>query len=539
MDQKQIIVPLVSAGASATIAIIAVLTFLQPTSESPVTGPIIVISEVQLRSIASMIDSEIEPNKPIFRNDTDGSTSSEIREKIKQEIDKGKELNLANTLTHIDISMMEESDPGTWEFLGDQYFQENDYIVSFALYGKALEDDPDNARILSKLGLLNLIGNNFRQSFFYYDRSLEVDPTYVPSLSNLGFMYALIGENIKAEQAFNKALDINDSHIPLLNNMALYKALRGQYQDSLVFFQQIQELSPNNSKFLSNYELITSLNEQDKLEKSDNIRTTMERLNLDFNHSVALMSDDVLTQFIPNVKFEGNFADVDSMLLYAEQFNDNKMHDLAEWYYLQILQTHPSSPVARTGLAYTYESSHRFDDASFHYNEVLKANPNHLQALVGLGNVALKQYNLNNATNYYEQVLDSDPKNHNAMIGLGNVALTTGNFVKALDIYNNVLDMDEGNVNAIKATALAYLIHDDFDTASSFYATALDLTNNQDLDSLHGYGLTLTLAGKEDEAKAYLEKHRLEIDYINTAYDRLVRNLPINQTSSIVDDLKN
>jgi tetratricopeptide (TPR) repeat protein len=99
-------------------------------------------------------------------------------------------------------------------YLADKARGEGSADVAISTYHKALEVEPENARVNQNLGLAFSMTRSLDQAVEAYRRSLEIDGSQPLTLVNLGIAYDEQGQAPLAVSAYERALALNE-HEPL------------------------------------------------------------------------------------------------------------------------------------------------------------------------------------------------------------------------------------------------------------------------------------------------------------------------------------
>jgi tetratricopeptide (TPR) repeat protein len=92
---------------------------------------------------------------------------------------------------------------------GDIYFTNGNHYMAFVQYEKALEKDPDNAKVHYKRGLLFLVTNQNEDAAKEFKRVLEKEPGHALSYEGLGEAHFQMKKYSEAEKDFRKALELD------------------------------------------------------------------------------------------------------------------------------------------------------------------------------------------------------------------------------------------------------------------------------------------------------------------------------------------
>ena len=420
------------------------------------------------------------------------------------------EANYRSALSYVSTLVTENpNDNKLLELKGDLLFLSEDYDLAIAEYERIKDENSKNIHLLSNLALSYYVVKDYDSAREYYEQVFELDSEFLPALSNAAFLYAILGENEKSEELFQKIQTIDKDYVPFLNNYALYNALTGNIEKSSELFSSLSNSEHFDEEFQNNKEWVESQEVLGELEEFSDVKTALDAKFVDFEHSVAFVDNHGSIYNIKrNISYDGDFKDESHVLQLSNRMLDNGEYNLAEWYYLYILERNPKNVKAVIGLGNAYVATNLFEEASVRYRMALSMEPGNIHAIIGQGNVLLGLGNFNSAITQYNKALEEDSGNPNAVIGLGNTHLAKGNPALAIEYYDIILETDaySDHINANKAKARALYLMNHLEESEEYFTKVLNLTNGEDRDALYGIGLVLLEKGLEDEANKYFAR---------------------------------
>ena len=84
------------------------------------------------------------------------------------------------------------------ERLGDVYFNQGNLELALMQYNKYLRDNPDNARVVYKKGMLFLKGKADEAAIIEFRKVIKIDPIHAQAYQGLGQAYFRLKKNPEA-----------------------------------------------------------------------------------------------------------------------------------------------------------------------------------------------------------------------------------------------------------------------------------------------------------------------------------------------------
>jgi tetratricopeptide (TPR) repeat protein len=100
------------------------------------------------------------------------------------------------------------TDPQALASLGDQYFENNNFMQAIEIYKRVLGINPDDVDTYNDLGLAYLYTGNPGLAEETLIKGIDTSPEYQRIWLSLGFVLKSIGENEKARPVLQNALDM-------------------------------------------------------------------------------------------------------------------------------------------------------------------------------------------------------------------------------------------------------------------------------------------------------------------------------------------
>ena len=207
---------------------------------------------IKVKMIPHFLDYELVNHEANFRNIKEGTREDIIFHYVDylpifQEPKKGEDIaqileyKYRDTITKVDIvSFFTNPKDGIFEHriyqigarygsgeytinnlfgLGELNYDIKNYDKAIEFYTVALEYEPDDADILTNLGLAYVCKDEYQKTIQLYKRALEIDPEDPLIWDNLGISYENIQDYEKAKETYRKASDLDPDDPEILNHL--------------------------------------------------------------------------------------------------------------------------------------------------------------------------------------------------------------------------------------------------------------------------------------------------------------------------------
>lgn len=126
----------------------------------------------------------------------------------------------------------------------DIYMARKMYREAVDEYKKAIEQQPDSARLYNKLGISYHQQMMFGEAKRYYERASDLDEKYAQAINNLGTIYYAEKKYKKAQKTYEKALEITPSSASIYSNLGTAFFARGKYEKASEAYIRALQLDP-------------------------------------------------------------------------------------------------------------------------------------------------------------------------------------------------------------------------------------------------------------------------------------------------------
>jgi len=135
--------------------------------------------------------------------------------------------------------------------IGDLLLRRNDRLDdALAVYGRILQDDPGNVRIMVSMGSIHERRGQWQEAATLYRAALAVDPNYVRARSSLGAVLFKVGQYAEASQELQKATELSPRDLRSLVFAGLSQNHLGHYENALARLKEAVEVDPHSANQL-------------------------------------------------------------------------------------------------------------------------------------------------------------------------------------------------------------------------------------------------------------------------------------------------
>lgn len=132
----------------------------------------------------------------------------------------------------------------TDEQMADLYMARKEYREAAQLYKKLVDQNPQNAVYMNKLGIALHQQAALGQALKYYERAVKTDPTYADAQNNIGTIFYQRKKYGKAIKAYQKAIAIRNDMPILYSNLAYAYFEDKKYEEAITSFRQALAMDP-------------------------------------------------------------------------------------------------------------------------------------------------------------------------------------------------------------------------------------------------------------------------------------------------------
>ena len=130
------------------------------------------------------------------------------------------------------------------EQMADLYMARKEYREASQLYKRLVDQNPQSAVYLNKLGIAMHQQTVLGQALKCYERAVKLDPTYADAQNNIGTIYYQRKKYGRAIKAYQKAIAIRSDMPVLYSNLAYAYFEDKKYEQAIGAFRQALALDP-------------------------------------------------------------------------------------------------------------------------------------------------------------------------------------------------------------------------------------------------------------------------------------------------------
>lgn len=174
----------------------------------------------------------------------------------------------------------------TLMYLGDYYYQTENYQDAFEWYDYCSKLYPDNAEVMTNKGYMKDLMKDYSKAINFYLKAIQLDDHYTPAYNKIGLLYVTIERYEKAIPYFKKPLSFDSEYVPHSLAYTYYKL--NYYDSAKTILNLILQRNPNDDYSLFLYGHIYF--EEDKLSdavKMFSLAHTITPSNPDYIDNIA------------------------------------------------------------------------------------------------------------------------------------------------------------------------------------------------------------------------------------------------------------
>jgi tetratricopeptide (TPR) repeat protein len=127
----------------------------------------------------------------------------------------------------------------------DELRSEKLYLDALDYYRAALSKKSDNARLLNKVGITELLVQRFKEARKSFERSIRADRRYADAYNNLGVIYYETKKYGAAVKEYEKAIAVDSNSASFYSNMGAAYFSKRSFDHAVEAYQHALELDPD------------------------------------------------------------------------------------------------------------------------------------------------------------------------------------------------------------------------------------------------------------------------------------------------------
>lgn len=126
----------------------------------------------------------------------------------------------------------------------DQLRGEKLYLDSLDYYRAALAKKPNDARLLNKIGITELLLQRYGEARKSFERSIHYDRTFADAYNNLGVVYYEARKYRAAVKQYERAIARDNSSASFFSNLGAAYFSKREFEPAVAAYQHALELDP-------------------------------------------------------------------------------------------------------------------------------------------------------------------------------------------------------------------------------------------------------------------------------------------------------
>ncbi len=118
------------------------------------------------------------------------------------------------------------------------------YLDALDYYRAALAKKPDDARLLNKIGITELLMQRFKEARKSFERAIHLDHSYADAYNNLGVIFYEAKKYGPAVKQYEKAIAQDNNSASFYSNLGAAYFSKRQFERAVVAYQRALELDP-------------------------------------------------------------------------------------------------------------------------------------------------------------------------------------------------------------------------------------------------------------------------------------------------------
>jgi tetratricopeptide (TPR) repeat protein len=127
----------------------------------------------------------------------------------------------------------------------DQLRSEKLYLDALDYYRAALTKKVDDARLLNKIGITELLVQRYKEARKSFERAIHADRRYADAYNNLGVIYYETKKYGAAVKEYEKAIAVDSNSASFYSNMGAAYFSKRSFDHAVAAYQHALELDPD------------------------------------------------------------------------------------------------------------------------------------------------------------------------------------------------------------------------------------------------------------------------------------------------------
>jgi len=137
-----------------------------------------------------------------------------------------------------------DATPAALEQQADRLRSEKLYLDALDYYQAALAKKPNDAHLLNKIGITELLMQRYKESRKSFERAIRYDRTFADAYNNLGVIYYEAKKYHAAIKQYEKAIAHDNSSASFFSNLGAAYFSKREFEPAIAAYQHALELDP-------------------------------------------------------------------------------------------------------------------------------------------------------------------------------------------------------------------------------------------------------------------------------------------------------
>jgi tetratricopeptide (TPR) repeat protein len=131
------------------------------------------------------------------------------------------------------------------ELQADRLRADKLYLDALDYYRAALNKQPNDARLMNKIGITELLMQRFKEARKSFELAIRMDHHFADAYNNLGVIYYESKKYGAAVKQYEKAIAVDDSSASFFNNLGAAYFSKRSFEPAVQAYQHALELDPD------------------------------------------------------------------------------------------------------------------------------------------------------------------------------------------------------------------------------------------------------------------------------------------------------
>ncbi len=128
---------------------------------------------------------------------------------------------------------------------GDELRAQKYYLDALDYYHAALAKKPNNALILNKMGITELLLQRYKEAKKDFEHAIKADREYADAYNNLGVIHYIAKKYGKAIKLYERAIALRKDAASYYSNLGAAYFSKNEFEKAVVAYHQALELDPD------------------------------------------------------------------------------------------------------------------------------------------------------------------------------------------------------------------------------------------------------------------------------------------------------